>query len=169
MTLLCIMDDHMQSATRMEASNTYLENCHTAHAKLCVDSWYHEGNGRTWLRTAAGRSRWPCRRYLGGLESANMRPTKELVHQRTICTILASREDVDALDRGGGGGGQKRHVATAVRTVLPLVKIRTPGFLISSLVPKKKENMRMPVQTPSLMGRTIRWPSYWQASFYRKP
>jgi hypothetical protein len=27
---------------------------------------------------------------------------KELVHQRTIRTILASREDVDVVDRGGG-------------------------------------------------------------------
>jgi hypothetical protein len=31
----------MQSARGMEAGNAYMENCQTAHIKLCVDSWYH--------------------------------------------------------------------------------------------------------------------------------
>jgi hypothetical protein len=81
----------MQSATRMEAGNTYLENCRTAHPKLCVDSWYLEGNGRTWLQTAAGRSRWPSR------NQQTCGQAEELVHQRTIRTILASNPCVQSL------------------------------------------------------------------------
>jgi hypothetical protein len=82
---------------------------------------------------------------------------------QSLRPILASREDINVVDRGGGA------ITSCVNYgVMPLVKIRTPCFLMSSLVPKKKENMRMLVQTPSLVGRTIRWPSYWQASFYRK-
>jgi hypothetical protein len=88
----------MQSATRMEAGNAYLENCRTAHPKLCVDSWYLEGNGRTWLQTAAGRSRWPSQNQqtCGQAELFINAPFAQ-----SLRPILASREDIDVVDRGG--------------------------------------------------------------------
>jgi hypothetical protein len=82
----------------MEAGNTYLENCRTAHPKLCVDSWYLEGNGRTWLQTAAGRSRWPSQNQqtCGQAELFINAPFAQ-----SLRPILASREDIDVVDRGG--------------------------------------------------------------------
>jgi hypothetical protein len=99
----------MQSATRMEAGNAYLENCRTAHPKLCVDSWYLEGNGRTWLQTAAGKSRWPSR------NQQTCSQAKELVHQRTIRTILASNPCVQRGHQRGGPRGGRNNVMRQLR------------------------------------------------------